>query len=346
MLLGAMSFDCFHCVDYRAVNSSSEMSEYLGGILGMTCPLCGVRVKKFRFVTDTEDLKELRDGTGLWNKPAVPSPGFQRFRDVSHSPSDGFSVVAEKLRRELSAGHEKQRKAILWSVTEVVQADFALTVGLEARQAKDVAAAREAFHVCARTGKPVAARAAFFLGQLDEQEGKTKTAASWYQKATKSADTDFKALAYLHLGIVLHRGDDLPGASQAYRRCVDCGIAPMRGMAAYRLGTVLYDQRKLPEARDAYEFAVGLNDPHGSPEAALNLGALEEDDGNYVRATTLAEYAFQHGDESTRALAAFNLARSWEYRRRPGKARKYYKIAQNSDNPDIADRARAALRFQ
>lgn len=344
MLFGAMSCECFHCVDVRNVNGSAQLEEYMEGLAGTICPLCGTRTETFYLVTDADDMRAVRDGGGTWNKNAATTEGFSGFGTAAHAAS-GSSPAADKLRGGLSAEAQRRRKQMCQAVTDLQRAGLSLSVGVEAKKAGDTRKARHALEICVSTGEPESFRAAYHLGEMAERAGDLAEAIAWYCKAAgEPSDQDFKAAAFLALGMALRSQGDLRAAVRAFQDGADCGPTPIRGMAAFRVGDVLYELGDIEKSQEAYEFTVALRDPLGSPDAAVNLGAYEEEAGNWARARDLWEYAFNNGADKVRDFAAFNLGRYWDHERKRRRARKYYAIAERSGDAVIAARARAAMR--
>ncbi|WP_410575499.1 tetratricopeptide repeat protein [Amycolatopsis sp. cmx-4-61] len=343
MMVGAISVECFHCVDFRVVNSTKATGEYLKSVAGTICPLCGTRTETFMLVVDSEDYRKIGDGVGTWNRGEEPAAGFSGFTDRADSGPRGTSAAAERLRGQLREQADRRRKATCQAITDFAAAGVALSVGREAKAAGQLAEARRAFEACAGTGKPEAFAAGFHLGELAEADRDLAAAARWYRLAAGTADASLRAAATLYLGTVLRTSGDLDGATAAFQRCVDCGVAPMQGMAAFRLGAARHDRNDREGAREAYEFTLDLDDELSSPDAAMNLGALEEENGDWNRARSLWEYAHERGQAETSLLAAFNLGRYWQHQGNNRKARKFFKVAVRSEDPSVAARAKAYL---
>lgn len=343
MLYGALSHDCFHCVDYRYVHGPAEAREFITGVAGTVCAICSTRTETFEVLIDRQEYEDWREDRGTWDKAVPPGTGFAGFAKATGSPVPGTSPAAEALRGELTRAAAAKRRAVLEKLTERVQADVCLAAGVKAWQAGQTDEARRALKVCARTGKPQAKRAAFLLGDIARKTGDRQTAARRYAEAASSGDPEVRAPALLMLGECRELTGDLAGSIEAYRACVTAGPSVSQGLSAFRLGTVLTSRGDITGAQSAYETAYALRDPLSSPQAALNLGALDEDLGRWREATGCWEYAFSAGDGEVRALAAFNLARAWERRKRWRKARRFYEIALGATDRDIAARARAAL---
>lgn len=343
MLLGAMSCECFHCVDYRVVHSSNQTAEFLKSISGTVCPLCGLRAEEFWLVADSADIKKVRDGTGTWNLADDPTGEFARFGVRSDSSPRGSSAAADRLRGQLSASTDRRRKEMCQTITDVSKANVAMIVGLKAREAGQLGKARKAFEVCAGTGKAESFQAAYHLGDLDAAERNHSSAARWYERAAETPDANLRAVASVFLGVAYWKTGQLDAAERVFQRCADSGVSPAQGIAAHKLGVLRSEQNDRIGARAAYEFAVGLRDRLSSPDAALNLGAMEEDDGNWDRARDLWDYAHKSGPAETSRLAAFNLGRYWDHRGKDRKARTCYEIAQHCDDLSFASRARAIL---
>lgn len=340
MFVGAISEDCFHCVEYREVPGRDQMSALLKGLSGTACLLCGVRTKTYKLLVDAADVARARAGGSVYT--AEPADGFGRFNQRRGTGAGGSSKAAEQLRGQLSGRADSQRRAVLERMSERYRADFSLEGGREALAAGDKAKATKAFTICAGTGKPAAYRAAIQLGDLAAADGRGPAAIKWYRQATAAAEPEVKAAAHLYLGIALRKANRLAEAYDALRPATVDGPVVIRGLANCRAGQTLEDLGRRHEAKVAYRQALSLG-THGSAEAAVNLGAFAEEDGDWAQARKFAEYALKSDESGPAQSAAFNLARYWEHRRRGRKARKYYEIAARGDNKGLAMRARAML---
>ncbi|MFI7066392.1 tetratricopeptide repeat protein [Kribbella sp. NPDC050124] len=341
MLVGAMSEDCYHCVAYRDMASRDELGDFMKSVKGSVCPFCRVRTQSFWLVMDSADVNAIRSGNLPASDPA--GVGFERFGTPSPAAAGQSSAAAKILRAQVSGAAERQRLAMLEKIGDLYRAEFAFRGGEEALEAGDRAKAITAFTICAGTGKPEAHRAAFRLGDLATEDGRSTDALRWYRRTAESDEPEIRAVGFLYLGIALHRTSQWEDALAAFRSAVACGPTTAHGLAAHRIGQVLADLGRRSEAKAAYGVAVGLEAP-GSAEAALALGALEDEDGNWDAARKFAEYAYKSNEEHVKQTAAFNLARYWEQRGRRSKARKYYEIAARGADSGLAARAAAIVR--
>jgi len=113
--------------------------------------------------------------------------------------------------------------------------------------------------------------------------------------------------------------------------------------ACFRLGSLL--RLEDPQAaRKAFELAFKTGDAKYAPLAAVNLGVIEEEYArNSRKARRWWEYALTHGTVHERTVAAFNIAQTFEREGKHSKARKYYRLAVDSPEPEAAQRAREYL---
>ncbi|EID52326.1 tetratricopeptide repeat protein [Saccharomonospora xinjiangensis] len=341
MIFGALSTNCFHCVDFDVLNGPTELAQFARGVSGMTCPLCGEKVEGYTLLADETDVPTLREGT--WNRGAAPAPGFERFFAEHDGAYRSVHDVTEALRGQVSRSHGMSRRdrcaALTRQFNEAI-AVIAFDEGRRAHERGDHTLARRAFGIAAGSNdQEVRAHAGFRLGMLDTEEGDVAAAARSYRRASETTVREVRAAALFQVGLSLRELGDADGAQAAFKDCLACEIDFVSGMAAFQCGTLLEERRRTVEARDMYALAVDLG-LEGSTEAAINLGALEEAAGRWERARELWAYAFTSKDKRVRASAAFNLGRAWERGGRLRKAKAFYRIAARSPEKDLAERAR------
>lgn len=165
MLYGALSHDCFHCVDYRSVNGPAEARAFITSVRGT---VCGTRTETFELVLDKDEV----ENHGTWGRAEPLGGGFAGFGNETRSPSPGTSPAAEALRGRLARTAAAKRRAVLEAMTDRVQASVCLMIGVKAWQAGRADQARRALKACVGTGKPEAQQAAVLLREIARRTGR------------------------------------------------------------------------------------------------------------------------------------------------------------------------------
>jgi peptidoglycan hydrolase-like protein with peptidoglycan-binding domain/tetratricopeptide (TPR) repeat protein len=246
-------------------------------------------------------------------------------------------------------------------VRQPEEAEDPMVLGARLMDQGDLAGAIRAFRVADERGDPGGASN---LGVLLEDQGDLAAAEAAYRRADARGSAD----GAFNLGAMLHERGDTEDAIAAYRRADDRGDA----RAAATVGLLLFERGDEAEAEAALaraaargdagsmvnlgvlrerrgdtgdaEAAYRQADQHGSADGAFNLGALLEQQGDLANALAAYQRADARGDTG----AALNLGILLERRADYHRALAAYQRAEHSDQPDIAEDARAraqALAF-
>lgn len=168
---------------------------------------------------------------------------------------------------------------------------------------------------------------AFNLAALLVDRGDTEAAIAAYRRADRRGD----AAAGANLGVLLERTGDLAGAEAAYRRA----DAREDVKGAFYLGALLEERGELEDAVAAYRRA----DLRGDPGAPAHIGMLLERVGDFPGAA----HAYNRSAERGHALGAFRLGVLLEGQDDPQGALWAYERAQASEQPQVAEMARARV---
>jgi tetratricopeptide (TPR) repeat protein len=338
MLHGAFSLDCFHCVDVRTVNRTSELRTFLQGVPGSICPLCRTPCTTWLMVCDQQEFDDRMAEADGWivdgdeTGPTTPT-----------GPPPGASPAAKALRAQVSAAAAERHRRLCRSATDVLQAGTTFDVGQQAWKEGRIDDARRALTVCAGTRSDEASRAALILGDMADKAKKPAEAARWFEKATAAADVEVRSAAHFLLAAMQERSGDRRAAERHYQQCLDAGRSQQSGKASRHLGDLRIERGDLAGAIDAYRPGLDAGDPETAARIAVNLAWVYEETGDWPAAVGLWELAYRRSAGEARLVAAFNLGRVWDRRHVRPRARHYYRIALAAKEPGVADRARAAL---
>ncbi|MEO3786968.1 tetratricopeptide repeat protein [Actinocorallia sp. B10E7] len=169
--------------------------------------------------------------------------------------------------------------------------------------------AREVYRgsVIRETGRE-AAEAAFLLGALERNLGRTIEARAAFELAAASGDAEVGPKAWGNLA-VLEAMDGRPG-----------------------------------EARAAFQKAIDSGHPDHAPQALFNRAAFERRQGETETARELYRRAVESGHHEHGRKALINLGNLELEQGRLGEAEELFRRAAESGDPDTAERGRAGLR--
>lgn len=162
---------------------------------------------------------------------------------------------------------------------------------------------------------------------LAERDPEPEDPIALYSRADAAGD----AAAATNLGVVLEQRGDLEGAIAAYRRADERGDVN----GSFNLGCLLSELGDGSGAMAALRRA----DVRGDAAGASNLGVLLERAGDVDGALA----AYRRADERGDANGAFNLGLLLAARGEIDAARDAYARAEQRGEPDVQERARAAL---
>lgn len=174
---------------------------------------------------------------------------------------------------------------------------------------------------------PEVAEVRWRLAVLCEQCGEETEARHWYESVAL-LDPEH-AGARFRLGMLALRKGDLDLAAAHLQSCQSGH--PDAASAAYHLGLIHFHAARWREARSALERACQAG-PH-CREFLLALGALALAENDLERAERLERELRELDFDS--AELSYNLARAWQERGQPERARRHYKHAVDRD-PSLA----------
>jgi tetratricopeptide (TPR) repeat protein len=257
-------------------------------------------------------------GAGLLAATAVAAPVARRRGRPRLAPASGAGAAT-------AAPPATANEAVATAAPPATAHEAAATAAppATAHEAAATVPAAEAAEVVA-AGAAAAAASAKPLERPGDGEG----ALAAYRRADAAGD----ARGATNLGVLLEQRGDIEGALAAYRR------ADQRGdvNGAFNLGLLLAELGDSAGAMAALRRA----DVRGDPAGASNLGVLLERHGDIDGALA----AYRRADERGDANGAFNLGLLLAARGDLSGARAAYGRAAERDDPEVRDRAHAALQ--
>ncbi|MFF3215595.1 tetratricopeptide repeat protein [Streptomyces sp. NPDC002886] len=190
-----------------------------------------------------------------------------------------------------------------------------------------VHAADTAPHIAEAAWRPLAqhvASAAFNLGLLLSETGRSEEAQEMYRQAVAAGNTD----AAVNLGVLLSRAGRNEEAEQMYRQAADAGNTD----AAVNLGVLLARLGRNEEAEEVYRRGADT----GDTAAISNLGLLLAKLGHNEEAEQMYRQAAAAGHTN----AAVNLGVLLDEAGRKEEAEKIYRQAVNAGNTTAGEKER------
>jgi serine/threonine protein kinase/Flp pilus assembly protein TadD len=197
--------------------------------------------------------------------------------------------------------------------------------------------------------KPNDAHAFVDLGRAYERNGEPVKAIDNYVRATILDQQN--ALAYLRVGVLYGRQENMPGALPAFQKAIDIykasGNVEGEASVLYERGGLFISARKLEEANadlpQALELANASGNDYQKISTRLQLSRLSYTEGSMEKAQAHANeaiaFAQQHGLDDLIALGLNNLGYTYFVGGQYAQAERYY-----GQGLEIAKRSKSRLR--